>query len=127
MEFISYFGNYKRANEAVKKLKKKGFNSFVDLNEHYVNSKNVNINMPGNKKSTSLSDLVLNSGSNYTDAAKAPLAAADPKVSGMGTTDEIADINYRVITNINANKKDALKIIKDMGGYLDDPNIERKK
>lgn len=127
MKLKGYFGNLKDANEVVEKLKSKGFkNSFVDANDHYIGNRDVNIDLPGTSGGESLANLVLNSGADSLDKGNAPLAAASPMVSGMGSTEEITDINYCVIVDMDGGDTNLAKsIIVDMGGILDNPNVSR--
>ncbi len=129
MEIRGYFGDIKKANEAVEKLKDAGFeNSYVDANDHYIGNRNVQTNLPGTSDGGSLADLVLNSGSNDVDVDTSPLAAASPIVSGMGSFEEITDINYCVFVDTNdKNSDEAKKIMENMGATLDDPNVSRYK
>lgn len=54
--------------------------------------------------------------------------AASSMVNGMGTFDEITNINYVVTVNASDNqKKEAKNIMKNMGGYLENPNVNREK
>ncbi|MDK2918961.1 MAG: hypothetical protein PWQ37_1694 [Candidatus Petromonas sp.] len=127
MKIEGYFGNIKNANDTIKKLNESGFkNTFLDLNEHYTKNRNVRRNMAGTENSSSLSDLVLESGSNsFIDRTKAPLAAANPSVSGMGNMEEITDINCKVVVDVNDNNVDKAKqIIKEMGGDIGNPNLK---
>jgi len=129
MKIKGYFGNLKVANEVVEKLKSHGFsNSFVDANDHYIGNRDVKTDLAGTSGGESLADLVLNSGSNSIDKENSPLAAASPMVSGMGSTEEITDINYCVVVNMDGGDSNLAKnIIVDMGGMLDDPNVSRYK
>ncbi|WP_425447669.1 hypothetical protein [Dethiothermospora halolimnae] len=127
MEIEFYFSNIKIANDAMKTLKDKGFDHvYVDINDHYIADKNVKTNLPGTEASTSLSDLVLNSGEEEIDTTKAPLTAADPMVSGIGTLDEVADVNCKLVVKTDDRNKNQVKeIIKSMGGDLENPNVEK--
>ncbi len=129
MKIKGYFGNLKDANEVVEKLKVQGFkNSFVDANDHYIGNRDVNIDLAGTSGGESLADLVLNSGANSIDKGNSPLAAASPMVSGMGSTEEITDINYCVVVDMDGGDSNLAKnIIMDMGGTLEDPNVSRYK
>lgn len=126
MKIEGFFSNIKTANDAVDKLKSNGFNNaVVDINDHYIDDRNVQTNLPGTETSPSLSGLILKSDTAVVDRSKAPLTAADPMVSGMGTFDEIADVNSKVI--VEADEKDAdrvRQVIKSMGGDIESPNIE---
>jgi len=130
MKLEGFFGNIKKANDTIKKLNEAGFKqAILDLNDHYEEDRNIQINQAGTENSSSLSDLVLGSGTTIVeDRSKAPLAAASPMVSGMGRMNEIADINCKVVVEVeNNNMENAKKIIKDMGGSLDNPNIDEPK
>ncbi|SKC40934.1 hypothetical protein [Maledivibacter halophilus] len=53
---------------------------------------------------------------------------ASPMVSGMGRMNEVADIDCKVVVEAEENDMDdAKKIIKDMGGILDNPNVREPK
>lgn len=129
MKIESYFANIGTANKALERLKSAGFsNAFVDLNDHYDPRRNVRTNLPGTETSPSLSGLVLESDSHVVDRSKGPLTAANPMVSGIGTFDEIADVNCRVIVEAGEGNADtARRIMKEMGGSLDNPNVEIPK
>lgn len=124
MKIEGFFGGIKNANEAAEKLKQAGFNSYVDINEHYMTNNNVETNFPGNENTPSLSDLVLRSGDSSDVTDKSPLIAASPMVSGMGKFEEVMDVNYKVVANVeDSNKDKAAQIMKDMGGTLESPNL----
>lgn len=126
MKIEAYFSGIKNANSAVEKLRSEGFNkSIVDLNDHYVEYNDRNDPPKAINEAETLSSLVLNSGGLSDDASKRPLAAASPMVSGMGGFEEITDVNYRVVVNLD--EKDAGKakdIIKNAGGDLNNPNLD---
>lgn len=127
MKIEAYFKGIKNANEAVSQLKNAGFNNSVaDINDHYVEyNTGLNPVLPGNKNSPNLSSLVLNSGTYAEDPSKRPLNAASPMVSGMGGFEEITDVNYKVIVNLNeADIDKAKQIINEMGGDFKDPNLD---
>lgn len=129
MKIKGYFGNLKDANEVVEKLKSQGFkNSFVDANDHYIGNRDVKTDLAGTSGGESLADLVLNSGANNVDRGNSPLSAASPMVSGMGSTEEITNINCCVVVDMNGGDTNlAESIIVDMGGILEDPNVSRYK
>lgn len=129
MTLKAYFGEISAANEAVKELKNAGFSgAFVDINDHYIGNKNTKTNSPGTSKSPNLSQLILNSGSDNLGEGNSPLAAASPMVSGMGSFEEVSDINYVVSVNVNnENSQEARDLLKNMGGYLGNPNVSRNK
>jgi len=127
MKIVGFFSNIKRANEAVNKLKKEGFkNANFDINDDFRKDRNVITNLPGTEYGESLSDLVLESGSSsFLDRSKAPLAAANPSVSGMGNMEEITDVNCKVVVEVNKeNMKKAKEIISSLGGEFNNPNIK---
>lgn len=127
MKIEAYFTGIKKANEAVQRLKTEGFNnSIADINDHYVEyNTGVNPVLPGNENAPNLSSLVLNSGPYAEDPSKRPLNAASPMVSGMGGFDEITDVNYKVIVNLNeADIDKAKQIINEIGGDFKDPNLD---
>lgn len=125
MKFEGFFSGMKNANNAVSRLKSEGFaKSYVDLNDHYQVNTDVNTKEEGFLSTSSNSDLVLNSGTPSGSTGKSPLLAASPMVSGMGNFEEIADINYKVIVDTDEKNKNKLsKIILDMGGTMDSPNV----
>jgi len=129
LKIKGFFSNLKSANKAIEELKKEGFkNAYLDANDHYIGNRNVQTNLPGADGAGSLSDLVINSGSNNIERDEAPLAAANPMVSGMGNFEEITDINCSVVVETDGtNSTKAEEIIKNMGGMTDDPNVSRNK
>lgn len=127
MKIEGFFSNIKKANDTIKQLKGTGFKkAYLDLNDHYDTNRNNEINQAGTENSASLADLVLGSGSTIvSDRSKAPLAAASPMVSGMGKMSEVADVDCKVVVEAEDNNIDnAKKIIRDMGGSLDNPNVD---
>lgn len=125
MELIGYFSKLKRAKETVDKLKDKGFKAHVDMNDHYIEDRNVRTNLPGTETSVSLSGLILESDSHTTAGDKAPLNASSPMVSGYGKFEEVADVNCQVIADIEEKDAENVKqIIKEMGGELQSYNIK---
>jgi len=124
-----FFSEISAANDAVKELQKLGFNSaFVDINDHYIKDRNVRRNVAGTATSTSLSELVLYSSSGNTDEGSSPLAASSPMVSGSGSFDEITDINYVVSVDVDKeNSNKAKDILTNLGGELDNPNVNVSK
>jgi len=125
MKIEGFFSRIKNANEAVEKLRHAGFNNaYTDINEHYTVNNNVETNFPGNENTPSLSDLVLRSGDASSITDKSPLIAASPMVSGYGKFEEVMDVNYKVVANVDDNNKEAAsRIIKEMGGSLESPNL----
>ena len=125
MRVEGFFGNLKVANNTVQRLKSSGFDkAFIDANSHYVDERDTQINLPGTETSPSLSALILQSGSHVVDRSKAPLTAANPMTSGIGTFDEIADVKCKVIVETEEASGDKAKqIIKDGGGELSNLNI----
>jgi len=129
MKIVGYFSNTKTANDTLQKLKSEGFDKTrIDMNEHYIDDLNVQTNLPGTEAGPSLLGLIIESDAHVIDASKAPLTAADPMVSGMGNFDEIADVNCRVIVEDDGKNADRIKqLIKEGGGDLDNPNVEKPK
>ncbi|KNF08596.1 hypothetical protein CLPU_6c00820 [Gottschalkia purinilytica] len=129
MKIKGFFSEISVANETVEKLKDAGFKgAFVDINDHYIEDRNVTINLAGTRNATSLSDLVIHSGSDNTDRGSSGLTAASPMVSGFGKFEEITNINYTVnVETEENNSNEAKEIIKSMGGELDNPNLSGKK
>lgn len=126
MKIEGYFSGIKRANEVAKELRRSGFGTaYVDLNDHYMQDRNVQTNLPGSVTAPSLANLVLKSGAYGIEGSKSPLAAASPMVSGMGGFEEIADVNCKVVVEVNSDtEKTAKSIIENMGGELQNPNVE---
>lgn len=128
MKIESYFSGIKNANKAVDALKSSGFTkAFSDLNTHDILDFTPS-NDGGAVNAPSLSSLVLNSSNALYTTEQGPLAAASPMASGMGGFEEIADVNYKVIVDVN--EKDierAKEIITSMGGELKDPNFKIPK
>ncbi|MTI49661.1 MAG: hypothetical protein FH761_17660 [Firmicutes bacterium] len=124
MEVIGYFSNLKKANKAVKALKKVGFSEAIsDMNDHYIADMDIHQDLPGTEDSVSLSNIILQDDETAIDMSKKSLAAANPAVSGMGDIDEITDYNNKVVVNISSSDREkAEKIIEDMGGTIDNPN-----
>ncbi|MFZ5969215.1 MAG: hypothetical protein ACOYVK_18825 [Bacillota bacterium] len=122
-----YFENMKKAKETVNALKEAGFkNAQFDINDHYISDRNVNINGVGTETAPSLSGLVLKSGPYAIEEIRGSLLAADPAVSGMGKINEIADINCKVIVEVDdANIKTVKDILVSMGADLENPYIEK--
>jgi hypothetical protein len=128
MKFESFFSGIKAANDAVEKLKAQGFDAYVDLNDHYQINTDVNTKDFSFLSTTSNADLVLNSGTPSGSSGRSPLLAASPMVSGMGSFEEIADINYKVLVDVPQNKKsNAESIITSLGGTMQSPNVEIEK
>ncbi|WP_027626290.1 hypothetical protein [Clostridium lundense] len=125
MKIEAYFSGIKNANEAVEKLKFQGFNNaIVDLNDHTINYNN-NEDTAKGITASSLSSVVMNSGNISDDITKMPLLAASPMASGMGSFEEITDINYKVILDIDSNELNKAKgIITNMGGDFKNPNLD---
>lgn len=124
-----FFSEISAANKAVEELEKSGFkDAFVGINDHYMGNRNVSRNLAGTKNATSLSELVLYSSSGNTDEGSSPLAASSPMVSGMGTFDDIININYVVSVKADkGNSNKAKDILTNIGGSLDDPNVSGEK
>lgn len=128
MKVEAYFSGIKNANEAVDKLKSQGINAYADLNDHYQVNTDVRTKEVGPLSTASNSDLVLNSGTPSGSTGKSPLLAASPMVSGMGGFEEIADVNYKVIINVDSNKEGTVKnIIESLEGSMQSPNLEVPK
>lgn len=126
MKIEAFFPSMKAANEAVAKLKVSGItHAYIDVNDHYIENRNVKTNVPGIANSASLSGLILKSDSDLKDNSKRPLSAANPMVSGMGGFEEIAEVQCKVIVEANgSNSEEVKRIIRDMSGFLDNPNVK---
>lgn len=127
MQIEGYFANLKAANDAIKKLKDAGYHkAYLDMNDHYIDDRNVETNLAGTEMSTSLSGLVLESDSHGIIRDKAPLAAASPMVSGMGGFEEVADVNCKVVVEAGTGGEEKAKqVLKDAGGDLSSPNFKK--
>ena len=127
MEIVSFFGNIKKANEAVGKLNEFGCKVYVDSNSHYDEDTNMKTDIPGTETAPTLSGLVINSGEGpaILDQSKGSLMAAMPDVSGMAGFEEIASISCKVIVEDNGKDKNKIEnIITKYGGTLDNPNVD---
>ena len=118
-----YFSSMKIANEVLAKLKSEGFKgAFVDINEHNNNTYSQR-GLVGTEEISSLSGAVLGEVNTRGGGGNSPLAAASPMVSGMGGFEEIANINCKVVVDVNEGSIENTKnIISSMGGTTDDPN-----
>ncbi len=128
MKIEGFFSTVKDANNAVNQLKEMGYKAFVDINDHYIDDRNIQTNLAGTEESVSLSGLVLESDAVGAARDKSPLNAASPMVSGYGNFEEIADINCKIV--VEANDKDSDKVkktIQGVGGSLDSPNLNKPK
>lgn len=125
MKIQGFFSGIKNANKAVEVLKKKGFkNSVVDLNSHYVSNMHHSPRVAGNKNGVNLSTIVLDTENYSADETTSAIKAANPMVSGMGSFQELADINYRVIVDAADEDIEQVKyIIKNLGGDLKNYNV----
>lgn len=125
MKVQGFFSGIKNANEAVKKLKSEGFeDSKVDLNDHYVSSLHRSPRVAGAENGSNLSSLVLDAENYRSDDSPSAIKAASPMVSGMGSFEEIADINYKVIVQTDDKNVEKVKsIIKNIGGDLQNHNV----
>ncbi|WP_234122481.1 hypothetical protein [Clostridium hydrogenum] len=129
MKIQAFFSGIKNSNKVVSKLKSEGIDAYTDINDHYdINAENRSMTK-NFLTSPSNSNLVLNSASPSTGRDdRSPLSAASPMVSGMGGFEEIADVNYKVIVNVDpSNKKKAEEIIKELGGEIKNPNFNVPK
>ncbi|GKX68234.1 hypothetical protein [Inconstantimicrobium mannanitabidum] len=128
MKIEGFFSDIKSANGTVDKLKSAGFTgAFVDINEHNNNAYSERGRL-GTEEISTLSEAVLGEGNNRGESVNSPLAAASPMVSGMGGFEEIANINCKVVVEVNdGNIENAKQVIKDMGGTTDDPNARIPK
>jgi hypothetical protein len=127
MKIEGFFANLKNANEAVSELKKTGIEkAVVDMNDHYIDNRDVQTNALGTEAAASLTDLTQGSGSHIVEYRKSPLSAASPMSSGMGRFEEIADVNCRVIVDIDeADGDKAKQVIKAHGGEIENPHIRK--
>lgn len=125
MKVQGYFSGISEANAAVERLEIAGFqNAFVDINDHYIDDKNVQTNLAGTSAAPNLSELVLHSGENKANMGNSPLDAASPMVSGYGKYEDVAK-GAKYIVNVDvdgSNSSEAEEIIKAMGGDLENPH-----
>ena len=130
MKIECFFSGIKNANTAVQKLKNSGFNNaIVDLNDHFNISTDKEQRAIDSRHNPSLSHLIFTSGAGIdTDGSPSPLAAASPMASGMGNFEELTDVNYKVIIDVEeCNIENVKQILKDCGGDLNNPNLELHK
>jgi hypothetical protein len=124
MKIEGYFSNIKTANEVVARLKSEGLKgAFVDINEH-MNDVYAERGVVGSGQISTLSGAVLGKSSTSGDGGNSPLAAASPMVSGMGSFEEIANIDCKVVVEVSdGNIENAKNIINRMDGTTDNPNV----
>lgn len=128
MRVEGFFSNIQRANKTVEELKNNGFETArVDLNEHYIPDSRHSPRIAGTHSGLNLSGLILNGESFASDDTNSPLKAASPMVSGMGSFEEISDINYKVIVETEENYEKAKIIIQKSGGSLENYNLDLPK
>ena len=96
------------ARKALSALKEKGYQKVhLDMLENYMEEYSAEINVPGTVSAPSLSALVLKSRSFNQDASKAPLIAANPMVSGVGSYCELAgNPAVRLVVTVEDEKLD---------------------
>ncbi|SDK36691.1 hypothetical protein [Natronincola ferrireducens] len=125
MKIAGYFNSLKIANEAIEALHRVGFkNATLDLKDNTVGDGNYITNLPGTEMSTSLSNLILESGDRGIDIDKAPLSAANPMVSGMAGFDEIADYGHKIVVDADDEDEEEIKaLITKFGGELNIPDM----
>lgn len=119
MKVVGYFNTIKKANEAIAVIKKEGFeNTYLDIKSDENKDTNAARNIAGTETATSLSELVLKSGSGDFERDKTPIMAADPMVSGMAGFDEIADFSYMVAVETSSEDKTKVKNLLNSLGAL---------
>lgn len=128
MKVEGFFGNIKEANETVEKLKNQGFKgAFVDINEHR-NSAYSQRGTVGTEGMSSLSGTILGKSSISGERSSSPLAAASPMVSGMGSFEEVANVDCKVVVSVNdGDIQTVSNIINSMGGSTKNPNAKIPK
>lgn len=117
----AYFRKMLDANKAVESLNAHGYKgAHLDSVDDFMDEYSEEINFAGSETGPSLSALVLKSGRYIDNVGKAPLTAASPMVSGIGSFEHISDsLNTRLIVNVEESKvEDVKKLLKDMGGSL---------
>lgn len=127
MHIEGFFPTMKEANDAISKLKSLGYtHAVLDMNDHYIENRNTDINRAGNAEAPSLTGLVFQSGPAAIDENLGPLLAASPMASGFGRFDEVANINCKVIVKAdNESEAEVQAVIKEFGGITESPNIAR--
>ena len=117
----AYFNNMLNANKAVQALKGSGYKgAHLDMPHKYSTEFSSEISITGTKHSPDLFSAFLKPGRSNAHVGKAPLVAADPSISGTGSSQEIID-NSRasLIIDIGEENTDAVKgIIKEFGGNI---------
>jgi len=121
MKIVGYFNTIKKANEAIASMKDSGYEkAYLDLKDDIMEEVNVARNIAGTETATSLSELVLKSGSTNFERDKTPLTAADPMVSGMAGFEEIADLSYKVAVEVQPQDIEGVKnMLKNLGALTD--------
>ncbi|MCX7710033.1 MAG: hypothetical protein N2484_09295 [Clostridia bacterium] len=107
------------AKKALDTIKDKGLgNGYLDAVDGFFEEYSEEINFAGTQAAPSLSGLVLRSRGNIVNIDKAPLVAANPMVSGMGTYQDLADsVKARLTLTIDdANEKEVKALLQEMGG-----------
>lgn len=128
MKIEGFFASMKTAKETVQKLKGMGFQAVSDINEHYREDRDVQTNLAGTGSGLSYSGLTLNSDGHALSGDQAPADAASPMASGYGHFEEIADVNCKVIAEVEEKDAEIVKqVLKEMGGDLEGPNFKKPR
>ncbi|ADL53503.1 hypothetical protein [Clostridium cellulovorans] len=128
MKVEGYFSNIKEANETVEKLNNQGFKgAFVDINDHRSSAYSQSGTL-GAEGMSSLSGAVLGKSNITGERSSSPLVAASPMVSGMGNFEEVANVECKVVVDINdTDLQNVNNIISSMGGSTKNPNVQIPK
>lgn len=119
-KIFAKFERMAEAKAAVDKLRSMGFKgAYMDMSDKMLDEYSEELNPPGTEIGTSLSALVMNSTGVPHDASIAPLLAASPMVSGIGTFREIADQNSQLCVIAEEEKIEEIKqILRLLGGKI---------
>ena len=119
-KIYAHFERILDARKATDALKNKGYTAYLDAPEKNFEEYAEEINFAGSKNASSLSSLVLKSGGSINNIFKAPLVAADPMVSGMGSYTDIAEnLKTRLIVNAeHGSEIEVYNVIKEFGGSV---------
>jgi serine kinase of HPr protein (carbohydrate metabolism regulator) len=116
----AHFDNMLNARKALSELKEAGMsNACIDLAGVFDYEYSAEINVAGSQEAPSLSALVLTSGGNLTEIAKAPLIAAANAVSGMACVEDCRDISARLSVKLDDREYEKVsELIEKNGGRI---------
>ena len=120
MKIRANFGKMLDAQDAVRALRSLGYKGVhLDMIDKTYNEASEELIAEDTSSAIDLSALVLNMDLHSYDIDKAPLLAADPMASGVGSFREIAGSSTHLVANIEDTKADEVKsIIRDYGGII---------